>query len=46
MGELATMKEELKDVVGGVIRHCKDDKYISADVVWDVDSAAEEIERL
>lgn len=45
MGELATMKEEFKDVVDKMIQFCKEKKYISVDIEWDVDSVAEEIER-
>ncbi len=46
MGELATMKEEFGDVLGRMMQFCKDKKYISEDMVWDIDSVAEEIERL
>ena len=43
MGELATMKEEFRDVVDKVIQYCKEQKYISQDVSYDIDSIADEI---
>ena len=43
MGELATLKEEFRDVVDKVIQYCKEKKYISQDVSYDIDSIAEEI---
>jgi len=43
MGELATMKEEFRDVVDKVIQYCKEKKYISQDVSYDIDSIADEI---
>ncbi len=45
MGELATMKEEFKDTVDKVMQYCKDEKYIPEDLVFDIDTIAEEIER-
>jgi hypothetical protein len=46
MGELATMKEEFRDVVDKVIEYCKDDKYISEIMAYDIDFIADEIKRL
>ena len=43
MGELATMKEELRDVVDKVIQYSKGRKYISQDISYDIDSIADEI---
>jgi len=43
MGELATMKEEFRDVIDKVIQYFKEKKYISEVVAYDVDSIAEEI---
>lgn len=43
MGELATMKEEFRDVVDKVIQYCKENKYISEVVSYDIDSIADEI---
>ena len=45
MGELATMKEEFRDVVDKVIQYCKE-KYISEVPGYDIDSIADEIKRL
>ncbi len=46
MGELATMKEEFRDVVDKVIHYAQEKKYISQDVSYDIDSVADEIKRL
>jgi hypothetical protein len=46
MGELATMKEEFGDVVDKVIQYCKEKKYISEVISFDLDSIADEIKRL
>jgi hypothetical protein len=43
MGELATMKEEFRDVVDKVIQYCKEKKYIPLDVSYDTDIIAGEI---
>ena len=43
MGELATMKEEFRDVVDKVIQYCKEKKYISEVISYDIDSIADEI---
>jgi NTP pyrophosphatase (non-canonical NTP hydrolase) len=43
MGELATMKEEFRDVVDKVIQYCKEKKYISEVMTYDIDSIADEI---
>ena len=45
MGELATMKEEFRDVVDKVIQYSQEKKYISQDVSYDIDSVADEIVR-
>lgn len=46
MGELATIKEEFRDVVDKMIQYCKEKKYISEVVSYDIDAIAGEIERL
>ena len=43
MGELATMKEEFRDVVDKVIKYCQEKKYIPQDLSYDIDSMADEI---
>jgi NTP pyrophosphatase (non-canonical NTP hydrolase) len=43
MGELATMKEEFRDVVDKVIQYSKEKKYISQELSCDIDSIADEI---
>ena len=43
MGELGTLKEEFRDVVDKVIQYCKEKKYISQDMSYDIDSIAAEI---
>jgi len=43
MGELATMKEEFRDVVDKVIQYSQEKKYISQDVSYDIDSVADKI---
>lgn len=46
MGELATVREEFRDVADKVIQYSQDKKYISQDVSYDIDSFADEILRL
>jgi hypothetical protein len=43
MGELATIKEEFRDVVDKVIQYSKEREYISEVMSYDIDSIAEEI---
>ena len=43
MGELATIKEEVRDVIDKVIKYCKEKNYISEVMSYDVDSIADEI---
>src|SRR5512143_416911 len=43
MGELATMKEEFRDVVDKVIQYCQEKKFISDAMSYDIDSIADEI---
>ena len=45
MGELATMKEEFRDVVDKVIQYSKEKNYISENISYDIDSIADEIVR-
>jgi len=40
------LKEEFRDVVDKVIQYSQEKKYISQDVSYDIDSIADEIERL
>jgi NTP pyrophosphatase (non-canonical NTP hydrolase) len=46
MGELATMKEEFRDVVDKVIQYCQEKKYISEVIGYDIDAIVDEIKRL
>ncbi len=46
MGELATMKEEFRDVVDKAIQYCKEKKYISEVTGYDIETIADEIVRL
>ena len=43
MGELATIKEEFRDVVDKMIQYCKEKKYITQVMSYDIDSVADEI---
>ena len=43
MGELATIKEEVRDVIDKVIQYCQEKNYISEVMSYDVDSIADEI---
>jgi len=43
MGELATMKEEFRDVVDKVIQYSKEKNYISEVMSYDIDSVADEM---
>jgi len=45
MGELATVKEEFRDVVDKVIQYSREKKYVSQDMSYDIDSVADEIVR-
>jgi hypothetical protein len=46
MGELATMKEEFRDVVDKVIQYSQEKKYIAGDLSYEIDAIADEIVRL
>ncbi len=46
MGELATMKDELRDMVDKVMEHCKEKEYISDVLAYDIDLIADEIKGL
>ena len=43
MGELATMKEECRDVIDKVIQYSQENEYISHDVTCALDAIADEI---
>jgi len=43
MGELATMKEEFRDIVDKVIQYSQERKYISEVISCDIDLVADEI---
>lgn len=45
MGELATMKEEFRDVVDKVIQYCKEKEYISEVIDYDIDAIVDGIKR-
>jgi len=40
-GELMTLKEEFKDTVDKMVRHCKENGYLSGACAYDSDSVAE-----
>ena len=42
-GEMTNLREEFRDVVDKVIQYCKEKKYISEVISYDIDSIAEEI---
>lgn len=46
MGEMVTMKEEFGDVVDKMIQYSQEKKYIPQDLSYDIDSVADDIERL
>jgi NTP pyrophosphatase (non-canonical NTP hydrolase) len=46
MGELATMKEEFRDVVDKVIQYSQEKEYISEVKGYDIDEVVDEIMRL
>jgi hypothetical protein len=46
MGELATIKEEFRDVVDKVIEYSKEKEYISEVMAYDIDLIADEVKRL
>ena len=46
MGELATIKEEFRDVFDKVIEYCKEKEYISEVMAYDIDLIADEVKRL
>ncbi len=39
-GELMTLKEEFKDTIDKMIRHCKEKKYVSGPCEYDPDAIA------
>jgi hypothetical protein len=43
MGELATLKEEFRDIVDKVIQYSQEKKYISEVISYDIDLIADEI---
>ena len=45
MGELATLKEECRDVIDKVVQYSQEKKYISQNVSYDIDLLADEIVR-
>jgi len=44
-GELMTLKEEFKDTVDKMVRHCKEKSYLSGVCAYDPDSAADALVR-
>lgn len=46
MGELATMKEEFRDVIDKMMQYCNEKKYIFEVISYDIDSIADEIKSL
>lgn len=45
-GEMTNLKEEFRDVIDKVIQYSQEKKYISEVISYDIDSIADEIERL
>jgi len=45
-GELMTLKEELKDTVDKMIRHCKERGYLSGPCEYDPDAIAADLEKV
>jgi hypothetical protein len=45
-GEMTNLKEEFRDVIDKVIQYSQEKKYISEVISCDIDSIADEIERL
>jgi hypothetical protein len=45
-GELMTLKEELRDTVDKLIRHCRETSRLSGDCAYDPDSAADALVRM
>ncbi|MGC2061810.1 MAG: hypothetical protein WA610_02450 [Thermodesulfovibrionales bacterium] len=43
MGELATIKEEFRDVIDTVIQYSQKKKYITQDISYDINLIADEI---
>jgi hypothetical protein len=43
MGEVVTLKDELTYLMDEMIRYCKEKRYLSGDVSYDIDSTANEI---
>lgn len=43
MGELAMIREEFRDAVDDLVKHCKGKGYHSADPGYDLDLAADEL---
>ncbi len=46
MGELVTLREEFRDIVDKVIQYCKEKKYISEVIGYDIDGIADEIRKV
>jgi len=46
MGEVATLKDELIYLANEMIRYCKEKRYLSGDVSYDIDSIARDIRSL
>jgi len=44
-GEVVTMREEFRDCIDKVIQYCKEKKYTSEVVSYDIDAIADEIVR-
>lgn len=45
MGEVATLKDELMYLTNEMILYCKERKYLSGDVSYDIDGIADDITR-
>lgn len=46
MGEVATLKDDLKCIIEKMINYCKKQGYILEDIVYDIDSIADEIVKI
>jgi len=46
MGELVTLREELKDAVDKMFRYCREKSYLSGPCAYDIDSTAKALVKI
>ena len=46
MGEVATLKDEFRGVLDELIDYCKEKRYLTEDISFDINSVAKEIKRM